>query len=508
MEQAIIAQVEVMIRVVVDNVARVIIVQVVAVNVEQAITVQVEVMIRVAAVNAEQAIIVQVVAVNVEQAITVQENNNTIVSISKRKYKLPPDISIMRKGEKFLFLNPSTPAWIITNSNGANALKLCHKKRTIEEISQIISKFAGRDTTDELKHFFKEAISESNLFSTSNKDIIDHKPYNLRTVHLNLTNKCNLRCIYCYADERNEKERVLSLKDFFNVVDSINNISRKVALVLTGGEPLLASYAFEIAEYAKKKGNQLHLLTNGTLINRDNVKKISNLFNLIKISIDGSNSELHDFHRGKGSFNKSLDAIDLLLKNKAPLQISMTVTKENISNIGDMVNKFGSLVSFAPLFKAGRAKQNNKLTISGKEYYDALTSVDNVNPLNSLCSSLDRAKQQRIMKCAIGDAEISISDTGDVYPCHLLHLPQFLAGNIKEQSLEAIYETSDVLNSCQKLNVLNVKGCKKCDIRFICGGSCRARAFYEKNKINVSDEFCEYEKSAFVNGLFDLHEFS
>ena len=110
------------------------------------------------------------------------------------------------------------------------------------------------------------------------------------------------------------------------------------------------------------------------------------------------------------------------------------------------------------------------------------------------------------MKCAIGDAEISISDNGDVYPCHLLHLSQFLAGNIKKQPLEQIYENSDVLRECSTLNVTEIKGCNKCDIRFICGGACRARAFFEKGRIDVADNFCKYEKLAFINGLFDLHQ--
>jgi len=111
------------------------------------------------------------------------------------------------------------------------------------------------------------------------------------------------------------------------------------------------------------------------------------------------------------------------------------------------------------------------------------------------------------MKCAIGDGEISISETGDVYPCQLLHFPQFCAGNIREQSLKSIYETSDKLQACRELTVLKVAGCKKCDIRFICGGGCRARTFYEKNRLDVSGDFCEYEKLAFINGLFELHEF-
>jgi len=413
----------------------------------------------------------------------------------------------MKKGNKVLFLNPSSPAWIITNFNGAQALKLCNGKRTVSDIIKKISSIVNRDTTEEIHKFFQEVVSESNFFTITKQESIIPKPYHLHTVHLNLTNKCNLKCIYCYADERDKKESELDSKDYLSIIDSINNLSRNVEIVLTGGEPLLSSYALHIAEYAKSKNNQLHLLSNGLLINKENVKQIADLFDLVKISLDGSNSTIHDLHRGIGSYDKTLEAIDLLIQNSATLQISMTVTKKNIGDIENMANKFGALLSFAPLFKAGRAKNKNNLAITGKEYYAALSSINGVNPLSYLCSSLERAKNQRIVKCAIGDAEISISPAGDVYPCHLLHLPQFCAGNIRTQPLETIYEDSLILKSCRNLLVSEIKGCKKCDIRFICGGACRARAFYEKNKIDVSGDFCEYEKLAFINGLFELHDF-
>jgi radical SAM protein with 4Fe4S-binding SPASM domain len=199
-----------------------------------------------------------------------------------------------------------------------------------------------------------------------------------------------------------------------------------------------------------------------------------------------------------------MNGVDLLQRNNASLQISMTVTKKNIDDIGNMVKKCGSLLSFAPLFKAGRARVNKQLAITGKEYYNALVA-QGVNPLSYLCSSLDTAKKQKIMKCAIGEAEISISDNGDVFPCHLLHIPQFRAGNVIKDSLESIYLFSDLLKSCRQLTVLEISKCLKCPIRFICGGACRARAFYEKGRIDVSDDFCEYEKLAFMNGLFELY---
>lgn len=429
------------------------------------------------------------------------------MAIFDEKYKLPPDIVIKRKKEKYLFLSPLIPSWLVTNLNGATALKLCNGKRTLEEINRIISKSAARDTTDELKSFFHKIVLKSSLFLASEEKTSIYYPCNLRVIHLNLTNKCNLKCIYCYAEERVNSRNLLQVGDFFNIIDSINNMSKNAVVVLTGGEPLLSGHVFDVAEYARNNGNQVHILTNGMFIDKSNAKQITEVSDLIQISLDGSTPDINDFHRGKGSYNKIIKAINVLLRHNAPLQISMTVTARNINDIEAMVNKFGSLLSFAPLFKAGRAKTNKDLTITGKEYYKALFAAKGANPLSYLCSSLDKAKKQKIMKCAIGDAEISISDNGDVYPCHLLHIPQFLAGNVKEQSLESIYQTSDKLKECTKLTVLEIKGCNKCDVRFICGGACRARAFFEKGKIDVCDDFCEYEKLAFINGLFELHQF-
>jgi radical SAM protein with 4Fe4S-binding SPASM domain len=475
-----------------------------AVGVEHAVTGLV------AQVAVAHAVTVLIVLAVVECVVTVQvavESNFFGMSLLHQKLTLSPSVVIKKKGDKFLFLNPSEPDWLITNKNGSIALKLCNGKRTIEEIAATLSKISGRDVENEILHFLGDVILKNKIFLSPDVASCNFRPNKLRIVQISLTNECNLKCIYCYASERKERKSRLNRYDFINIIDQISDISKNAQVVLTGGEPLLSRCALEVAEYAKKRGNQVQLLTNGLLIDKKNAKHIAEVFDLIKISVDGSTSEVHEFHRGNGTFDTTSKAIEILLENNAPLQIAMTVTKKNIHDIGCMVNKFGSRLTFAPLFAAGRAKANNKLSISGKEYYYGLSSVDGVNPLSYLCSSLATAKNQKIMKCAIGDAEISISETGDVYPCQLLHFPQFLAGNIQEQSLKEIYDNSLSLHSCRNINVLNINGCQKCDIRFICGGACRARAFYEKNRMDVSGDFCEYEKLAFTNGLFDVHDF-
>jgi radical SAM protein with 4Fe4S-binding SPASM domain len=430
-----------------------------------------------------------------------------MVPILKQKLKLPIDVVKIKKDGKVLFLNPDIPDWIVVSQNGAAILKLCNGKRTVEDISESLSTFWRKNSKNEIVKFFDNIISNTTFFSPTDMKMPVYKPYKLRIVQLSLVSECNLKCIYCYATERPKAENLLGPEEFKKLICDINDISEGVEIVLTGGEPLLSPHVFDIAKYAKMKGNQVHLLTNGTMVSKQNAKLISEIFSLIKISIDGSTPAIHDFHRGKGTFFKALRGFELLSECEAPVQISMTVTKKNIDDIDSMTKKFGSYLTFAPLFVAGRAKDNQELSISGKEYYEALSSVDGVKPLSHLCSSLASSKQKRIMKCAIGDAEVSISETGDVYPCQLLHFPQFKCGNIREKSFKAIYETSEVIADCKNLDVLQISGCEKCDIRFICGGACRARAFYEKDRVDVSGDFCEYEKLAFINGLFELHEF-
>lgn len=430
-----------------------------------------------------------------------------MISILHQRPKLPTDVVKIEQNEKILFLRPNVPDWIVVSQNGAAILQLCNGKRSVRDIAESFSIFWRKDAESDIIEFLENIINNTTFFSANDAKSLPHQHSGLRIVQLSMVSECNLKCIYCYATDREKISKKLTREDYFKLVDDINSISKDAVIIITGGEPLLSPHVLELAEYTRSLGHQVHLLTNGTLIDEKNVNKISNIFNLIKISLDGSTPDIHDFHRGTGSFTKTMKAVDLLIKHKAPLQIAMTVTKINIHDIDAMTKRFGSRLTFAPLFVAGRAKSNKGLSISGKEYYKALSSVSGVKPLSRLCSSLASSRQKPILKCAIGDGEISISETGDVYPCQLLHFPEFNAGNIKEAPLKSIYETSEVLQSCKNLTVLEVDGCKKCDIRFICGGGCRARAFYEKNRLDVSGDFCDYEKLAFINGLFELHEF-
>ena len=170
---------------------------------------------------------------------------------------------------------------------------------------------------------------------------------------------------------------------------------------------------------------------------------------MIKISLDGSNDGINAITRGKNGFDKIMNSYELLLKYNANVKINMTITKKNINDIQNMVEKFGSRLSLQPFFKAGRGSGNEDLEITGSEYFHAMANVEGVNPLGAVARSLDTLRGRGVTKCAMADSEISISENGDVFPCQMLTDDEFCGGNIKTQSIKEILNSKVTNFDCK-----------------------------------------------------------
>lgn len=180
----------------------------------------------------------------------------------------------------------------------------------------------------------------------------------------------------------------------------------------------------------------------------------------------------------------------------------MVVTKKNADDVSAMNEKWGSKLTYQPLFPLGRAKeQKENFALSGLEYYEAMCKNVNINPFSDISNVIRAHKENRsIVKCSMGDGELSISCTGDVYPCQLLHTEGFCIGNVKDQNLQNIYNGTE--NERFKFHTVDkIEKCKQCDFRYLCGGACQARNFSETGTIDIAGDFCEYEKQGIVNGI-------
>ena len=421
------------------------------------------------------------------------------------KILIPKFLEYVNKDNKYLVINPIVPAFLVTNEIGMCVLKLCNGKNTISDIKKILSNQAINLTNDKIKQFLILA-QNLNIFLTSSLTP-SHKNYILRSVYFNMTEICNLSCKYCYATERKEgKYPNLTLKEYQAIIDEVLTISPKISFNLTGGEPLISPNTIPVAQYLKEKGQEIYLLTNATLINTENVSIISELFDHVRISIDGSTAQKHDFYRGKGNYNKSVNAIKLLQDKNVDIRIAMVVTKENVADVNNMQKRWGNKLTYQPLFPAGNAKKGEDLSLGGLEYYEALNQNSDINPFTTLENIIAAQKDNRsIYKCAIGDGEFSISCTGDVYPCQLLHLNDFLIGNVHEKSIKELYY-SEKMTYYKQHTVDKIEKCKDCFLRLFCGGACQARHYYENNTIEKAGNFCEYEKKGIIDGLLNNYE--
>jgi MoaA/NifB/PqqE/SkfB family radical SAM enzyme len=187
-------------------------------------------------------------------------------------------------------------------------------------------------------------------------------------IQLELTRKCNFKCKYCNIYSNKEAKETLSLEAIKNIIDKVENDC--CFINLEGGEPLLRKDLREIIEYIQKKdGIFLSLTTNGSLIkNRINdLKKMD----AIGISLDGPEF-VQDKHRGKGSFDKVIEAMKIIKDEKILLGVSTVLTKYNINHIKEHLillreNKVDYVV-FSPVSLA--------TNMSEKERQDLLPSKE------------------------------------------------------------------------------------------------------------------------------------
>ncbi len=422
--------------------------------------------------------------------------------------QLSEHIAYATQNGKHLFLHVEIPDWVVLNSNGAYIVGLIDGKRSIDDIAFFLKEAGHIVDESEFLTLFDSLKKHGIINHFVEHDILTCKEQKrkLHTVHIKLTDECNLHCKYCYAESESANKGFFDFEKLKAIADEVSDYVGHAEFVLSGGEPLLHPQALEFAEYLHVKNHTAHLLTNGTQITSENAPKIAQLFSLIKISIDGSCEEVNAKTRNKGSFEKSLRGFELLVENGANVLVAMTVTQANIHDVGAMVKLFGNRLTFQPFFHAGRGSENDELGISGREYYEALANIEGVSPMGGFASILERVRGRGATKCAMADAEISISENGDVYPCQMMTDEQFKGGNVHQQPIEEILK-SEVFQKLITFSSKTNDGCKECPIKLLCGGACRARSFYQTGDAFVNSDFCEYEKLAYINGIFENYEF-
>lgn len=213
-------------------------------------------------------------------------------------------------------------------------------------------------------------------------------------IAIDITNKCNLRCLHCYnqSGENIQSCNELTDEEVLRFIDELCEVGI-FNLCFCGGEPLLRKDL--IIECIKKlrKANvaNVSMVTNGLLLNKEIAIELKEVgITNIQLSLDGATPETHDRLRNKkGAFDSAIRAIEILLEVGLKPNIAFTPTSFNIhelKDVHDLLRKYELFdIDFRtqPLMLMGRASDNlDSINPSYGQYRKMIKDLNKINMEN------------------------------------------------------------------------------------------------------------------------------
>ncbi len=155
-----------------------------------------------------------------------------------------------------------------------------------------------------------------------------------------IAGKCNYKCRYCQEWKRRGKE--LNTREAITIIDVLASLGTK-RISFSGGEPLMRSDIGKLVDRAWEKEISSVITSNGSLVPAK-LRELKNLA-LLKLSIDGS-KRVQEALRGKGTFEKVIEAIKAAQKEKIKTVFNTVITRQNLGEVD-------FLLTLAEQFKTG-----------------------------------------------------------------------------------------------------------------------------------------------------------
>lgn len=281
---------------------------------------------------------------------------------------------------------------------------------------------------------------------------------------IELTYRCNLNCVHCYAKNcGNKKDNVeLTTNEVIDLIDNLYTCN-VFKLTFTGGELFLRKDAYEIVEHAIKKGFLVDIFSNGTLLSESLIKAIANLHpRSYQSSLYSFIASKHDKITGEvGSFDKTLNTLKLFASYGVPINIKsiiMNLNQEDCEGLEELSQAIGAT------FQPG-------LSISPKNDGDKTPCVYRVKEIaalkkfflkkreNSSTTELFSNRDINSSICGAALSSLSIDPYGNVFPCNSFNYP---LGNIRKQKIEDIWNNLPALYKLREYRVSDLAVCRNC----------------------------------------------
>lgn len=351
-----------------------------------------------------------------------------------------------------------------------NALAEIYEVESADELWEDVRIFVeelGREqliADDQKIHLQEPEISEQlqALYQSKGK---------LYSATLELTYRCNERCVHCYVDDASEANvrKELTLEEYRLILDQLRQMGC-IHILLTGGEVCLRKDFLEIARYAVSSGFLVDIYTNGISLTDLQFEQLCDLkVNSVSFSLYSADPAVHDsITKVPGSFERTLKRMMMFKCAGVDTFIKTVVIQQNLDTLEG-------------LFELGRRLNipvNPATNISDTHTGQSKSDFRLDNQLQRLCAAnliqrYDPVNPQMLHRnrngavCRAGITTLSIDPYGGVHPC-LAFTEE--VGSVRSQILTQIWEEAPLLKKLRKFQFRELsEQCGECGFADTCG---------------------------------------
>lgn len=343
-----------------------------------------------------------------------------------------------------------------------------------------------------------------------------------RTLTLAITGVCNLTCLHCWVEaEPCSSVAHVPGRTLRRLVEEFAAMGGE-GVRFTGGEPLCHPDWLELLRLARAVGLKgVSLQTNGMLLREKDVAALAELDFpglSIQLSLDGATASTHDFVRGEGAFQETVNAIRLLVSGglSERLSIFFTEMRHNLQEIPAVLELAEELgigsVTTGTLVLCGRAALDSPVAPPQPDQYLRLLQHYDEN-------SGFRERYRKIGKvpalewhggeaprteCCTFVENPYLTSSGLLYPCVLCHADDFAVSGVFEKSLaDAFAEGAPLWSELQRISrrrAAEISQCQECPGKAVCAGGCMGRAWGSCGDLLSADDRCEVRQMIYRRG--------